>query len=328
MRYVNRGVTACALVLAAVTAQADLVSEDSDFGTDTITLDTDTGLRWLDWSVTLGLSFDDVSAQLGPGGTYEGFRFATNAEVEALWQNGGIVDITTEGPIDFANDFTPANFTPAQDLIALLGTTGLNGDLSEGLTADASGGEQTVAELQVCRAMMFCTNFGAPGDSALASLGPNTQAADTPSNIIGAALVLDEVAADPIAGTAQGVSVIQTICRNLVSGQSVTAPSADGTSWDCSAAGLTGNAGERVLQIVVGVAACGGQPCDVGGSTTGVDGLITVCRNLTAGGSANAPLINGAWNCSDAGLAISSGDITLQVVVGSIPAAAQEARYH
>ncbi|MEO0425190.1 MAG: hypothetical protein AAF184_22835 [Pseudomonadota bacterium] len=327
MRYVNRGIALCALALAAVTAHADLVSEDSEFGTDTITLDTDTGLSWLDWSVTLGQSFDEVTAQLGPGGTYEGFRFATNAEVETLWGNGGIVDITTEGPIDFANDFTAANFLPAQTLIALLGTTGLNGDLTEGLTADASGGEQTVAELQVCRAMMFCTNFGAPGDSALASLGPNTQAADTPSNIIGAALVRDEVMADPIAGTVQSASVVQVICRNLVSGQSVNGTT-DGTNWDCSAGGLTGNPGERVLQIVVGIAACGGAPCDVGGSTTGVDGLITVCRNLTAGGSANAPLINGAWNCSDAGLAISSGDITLQVVVGSIPAAAREARFH
>ncbi len=321
MRYVKERVAVCALALTAFAAQADLVSEDSEFGPGTITVDTDTNLEWLDWSVTLGLSFDEVAAQLGPGGTYEGFRFADLAEVQTLWTNGGIVDFTFDGPIEFDVDFTTANFLPAQDLIALLGVTGLMGDLTEGLTADTDGTDPIVAELQVCRAGNFCTNFGAPGDSALASLGPNTQPADTPSGIIGSALVRDAVVATPIAGTVEDTSLIRTICRNLVSGQSVDAV-VEGTSWDCSAAGLTSEEGERVLQIVVGVAACGGDPCSVGGSTTGVDGLITVCRNLTTPGSRNAFIVDGAWNCSDAGLPISNGEIVLQIVVGEGPAPA------
>ena len=104
---------------AAGTVHADLVSEDSEFGAGTITRDTDTGLGWLDWSLTAGRSFDDVAAQLGEGGEFEGFRYATAAEVETLWLNGGIVDITFEGPIDFGTDFTAANFAPADNLIFL-----------------------------------------------------------------------------------------------------------------------------------------------------------------------------------------------------------------
>ena len=39
---------------------------------------------------SLGLSFNQVSAELGPGGLFEGFRHATYEEVEALWLAAGI----------------------------------------------------------------------------------------------------------------------------------------------------------------------------------------------------------------------------------------------
>ncbi len=180
-------------LLASAGVQAALVSQDSIYGPDSITLDTDTGLLWLDWSQTIGLSFDEVSAQLGEGGLYSGFRFATNDEVNTLWLNGGIVDVTTEGPIDFETDFTTDNFTGALTLITLLGDTGLGGNLTEALTADAGNapGTQTVAELQLCTGGPCVTVFGAPRNSALASLGPNDQPADAGSGIIGAALVRD-----------------------------------------------------------------------------------------------------------------------------------------
>lgn len=180
--------------LLAVSAQAALVSQDSEYGVDTITLDTETGLEWLDWDLTLGLSFDEVSAELGTGGGYDGFRFATGDEVAVLWANAGIVDIATEGPIG-GEDFTAANYAPAIALVVLLGDTGLGGNLTEGLTADAGSapGSQVVAELQLCTPAqpVPCRLLGAEFASALASLGPNDQPADQGSGIIGSALVRD-----------------------------------------------------------------------------------------------------------------------------------------
>ncbi|MEO0975059.1 MAG: hypothetical protein AAFX85_18380, partial [Pseudomonadota bacterium] len=191
------------VVLAVSTAaHSALVSQDSLYGPDTITFDTDTGLLWLDWSVTQGLSFDEATGELGAGGLFESFRFATNDEVATLWANAGIVDLTTEGPIDFGTDFTTANFVAAVTLITLLGDTGLNGNLTEATTADAGNlpGTQTVAELQLCTGGPCVAVFGAPLNSALASLGPNDQPAGDSSNLIGAALVRDTIAVVPVPG--------------------------------------------------------------------------------------------------------------------------------
>ena len=51
-----------------------------------ITRDTSTGLEWLDLDVTVGRSFDDMtgvdgSDEFGPGGNFEGFRYARRKEL-------------------------------------------------------------------------------------------------------------------------------------------------------------------------------------------------------------------------------------------------------
>ena len=61
-----------------------------------ITVDPLTGLEWLDLTVTMGRSFDDIvgldgTDELGPGGDFEGFRHATAAETTG-WQNGPQLD--------------------------------------------------------------------------------------------------------------------------------------------------------------------------------------------------------------------------------------------
>ena len=66
-------------------AQAAFISQDSSFGADTITFDTDTGLEWLDLTESTGLSVNEVQAELGAGGLYEGFTFATRSEIETLF---------------------------------------------------------------------------------------------------------------------------------------------------------------------------------------------------------------------------------------------------
>ena len=42
------------------------------------------GLEWLNWTETLNMSRIDVNAQLGSGGSLEGWRYASRAEVGAL----------------------------------------------------------------------------------------------------------------------------------------------------------------------------------------------------------------------------------------------------
>ncbi len=79
-----------------------------------ITQDTDTGLDWLDITVTVNRSWNDVSSQFGTGGDYEGWRYATSGEVNTLMVNASIPDIGTQ---------SQANAAPTLALLGLVGIT-------------------------------------------------------------------------------------------------------------------------------------------------------------------------------------------------------------
>ena len=59
---------------------------DSEF----ITRDPQTGFRWLDVTNSVNMSYSFVNANTGPGGFFEGFRYATEDEVTLMLQHGGI----------------------------------------------------------------------------------------------------------------------------------------------------------------------------------------------------------------------------------------------
>ena len=83
-------------------ANAAVVSTDWQTpGDNLITLDDVSGLQWLDLTETYGLMFDYVSGQFDVGSEFEGFRYATDAEVQALWSNFGI-DLSTGAPTSVA----------------------------------------------------------------------------------------------------------------------------------------------------------------------------------------------------------------------------------
>ena len=70
-------------------------------GADNVTRDLATGLEWLDLTTSLGLSYDDVQLQFGPGGGFEGWRHATTAEVTTLFlSSAGLTLGTQPGVID------------------------------------------------------------------------------------------------------------------------------------------------------------------------------------------------------------------------------------
>jgi len=59
------------------------------FDNGSTTVDTGTGLEWLDLTETQGLSYNQVLAQTGAGGLFAGYRFAEAYEVETLFDNAG-----------------------------------------------------------------------------------------------------------------------------------------------------------------------------------------------------------------------------------------------
>lgn len=111
------GLALVALTLAASPAKAVLVSQsDGVFGTDSVTLDTGTGLKWLDVNLSVNRSFNDVSGQFGAGGDFQGWRYATGAEVRNL-----IVSNTV--PLAGSSDPASLDLSSASDFVNTLGPT-------------------------------------------------------------------------------------------------------------------------------------------------------------------------------------------------------------
>ena len=68
----------------SIGANAVIVSLDSEFGPDTITRDTTTGLDWLDVTETRGLSYNYVKANMGDGSAYRASLDQSLAEILLL----------------------------------------------------------------------------------------------------------------------------------------------------------------------------------------------------------------------------------------------------
>ena len=118
----------CLLGLDVSQVHASLTEVDSPiYGPASLTRDTATGLEWLDLTQTVNLSFNQVSAELGKGGDFEGFRYATLDEIRNLWLSATITDLS--------GSFSPVNVAGVSLLVSLMGeTNSLNGTLpGEGL---------------------------------------------------------------------------------------------------------------------------------------------------------------------------------------------------
>ncbi len=86
----------------------------------TYTTDTVTGLDWLDLTETDGMSYDHVTNQMATSGLFEGWRYATRAEVSEM-----VYNITGEAHIVNTNDQN-FNAPAVLDVANLLGTTYFN----------------------------------------------------------------------------------------------------------------------------------------------------------------------------------------------------------
>lgn len=102
---------------------------------DYFTTDTNSRLDWLDVSLTLNKSYYDVSSQLGSGGEFEGWRYATSAELNSL------VLSVAEKPYSYSyGDFPTTYFGSSQlfELVELFGAVHFveEGGYTAGLLAD------------------------------------------------------------------------------------------------------------------------------------------------------------------------------------------------
>jgi len=107
-------VCACIFTLFCTSTNAALIEIDLLSANDAfITRDTTTGLDWLDVTLTINRSVNEVLGGYG-GFINMGFRYATTDEVMTLYMHAPIVN--------FVSDI-PANWPGAENLIRLMGAT-------------------------------------------------------------------------------------------------------------------------------------------------------------------------------------------------------------
>tara|TARA_R110002167_G_scaffold365832_2_gene591567 strand:+ start:2461 stop:3186 length:726 start_codon:yes stop_codon:yes gene_type:complete len=96
----------------ALNSQAAIIDNDSYF------TDTETGLIWLDVSITVNRSFNDISSQFIPGGEFDGWRYATGVEFNNLLSSWTGVASISSGRTETTGT------TPSVDgLVTLFGST-------------------------------------------------------------------------------------------------------------------------------------------------------------------------------------------------------------
>lgn len=135
------GAVCACLITTSFSASAAVVNANwKTAGDNLLTHDEVTGLKWLDLTETTNISRDYVLTQLGTGGDFEGFHYATSAEVVILWSNFGI-DLSAGS----------ASYVSGHDNNVLAATSFLGNTLAEyeyndiwpvgalGLTADGYG---------------------------------------------------------------------------------------------------------------------------------------------------------------------------------------------
>ena len=114
------------LLTFGVSVNAELIKSDN------VLLDTDTGLEWLDMSLSVGISPDSIIAGTDPDDlASQGWTHASLAQIRTLLMNAGIAE-------PFNGTLSQSNFEGSNLLISLLGATG---SFEGGLFIHAFAGE-------------------------------------------------------------------------------------------------------------------------------------------------------------------------------------------
>ena len=74
------------------------IESDCD-GCNDLRFDGQSDLHWLDWPIIVGPSFNDVTAQLGPGGDFFGFRYPRSGEYTTFLTGNGLARVLESSPL-------------------------------------------------------------------------------------------------------------------------------------------------------------------------------------------------------------------------------------
>jgi hypothetical protein len=133
---------ASALALSATFgAQAEMVSLDSNFGDDTITYDTNSGLGWLDLVITDKISYNTLMERLDSNAAYSNFRLASYDEYNAML-NDVFPSLFTANQFYLGRDSSPkVNIEEGLSFRTLFGngTQVIMGKTSDGTTLKWAG---------------------------------------------------------------------------------------------------------------------------------------------------------------------------------------------
>lgn len=152
-RYIMRAglplAAACYMFFISTASATLLAGSDVNFSWTT---DTATGLDWLRFDgtstpSTVGLSWNGVNAQLGTGGDYSGWRFATVAEILTLAEDVTGLDLSA-GPCNcYNNDYDGTTLAMANWLGYTY--TGSTASFIYAMTLDSQSGNKLIVDFAV-----------------------------------------------------------------------------------------------------------------------------------------------------------------------------------
>lgn len=122
----------------------------------------------------------------------------------------------------------------------------------------------------------------------------------------------------PIRGTLVDAVVDFGVCRNLTTGQRTPLAGLGGaTAWDCTDGGLTAQAGDEVLVVLRGRAACEADGnCATAGSSEGLDLRAVRCANLVDAQIVAPPPMGTHFDCTAADFMIQPNQALQLVLFG------------
>ncbi|MEO0424674.1 MAG: hypothetical protein AAF184_20220 [Pseudomonadota bacterium] len=116
-----------------------------------------------------------------------------------------------------------------------------------------------------------------------------------------------------------GIDSRTIACRNIDTGQTVSGSLPDvalDESFDCASLGLTFEVGDLVILQIDGVNF--GGPALNGESTGLAEGAFVSCENLLTAEEATVRVLDGVWDCQNAGLALEPTDPVLVRIQGLV----------
>ena len=231
-----------------------------------------------------------------------------------------LVTLSSADPVDIALDvaggkmYWTDTFAPDKIQRANLDGTGVEVLLTSapccflGIAVDAAGGKIYWTGAGIEPASIQRGNLDGSGVEDLVTGLPGSP---FPSGI---ALALDSPAPSPVAGDGQditwdviGVDLDLVICRNKTNGQKVRIDVSVPASGSCGDLGLAWGPGDDIQVKVVGTV---NSVADAGGTVTGIDATLLVCKNKSTDPQEKARVEDppSSWDWGDTGLPLAPGE--------------------